>query len=205
MKKIYPLLLISLFVCLTGCRGWQSKKSPIHLNPNLDFQASIKEQEFPQLPPHNIVPWGNEASLSNDNERAAYSPHQSDPFYTGKLSNQNWVKRVPIAVTYQALERGKERYNIFCSSCHGLDGSGNGIVMKYGWFNPQPYWSEHIVSYADGELFNIITNGIRTMPGYAQQIPENDRWTIVLYIRALQASHNVSFESVPNELKSQLQ
>ena len=107
-------------------------------------------------------------------------------------------------MNYATLDRGKERYNIYCSMCHGKDGSGNGIVMEYGWFKSVPYWHDRVISYKDGELFDIISNGIRSMPGYSQQIEENDRWAIVSYIRALQVSNRMSIKDVPDEIKSQL-
>ena len=72
-----------------------------------------------------------------------------------------------------------------CSMCHGKDGSGNGIVMEYGWFKPKAYWDDQVLAHKDGKLFDIITNGIRTMSGYGQEIPENDRWAIVFYFGAL--------------------
>ena len=68
--------------------------------------------------------------------------------------------------------------------------------MKYGWYKPQPYWNDHIMNYTNGELFNIISNGINSMPGYSKQIKEEDRWAIVTYIRALQASNKMNIEDI---------
>ena len=203
MKKI-SYLIVFLFL-LTGCNEWISKKPPIHMNPNLDFQANIKAQEDPELPPENVIPWGQEADFMNSqNREKIIASSDNYSFFHGKTKNGDWVKTVPINVNYETLQRGEQRYNIYCTMCHGKDGSGNGIVMEYGWFYPKPYWDDSIIAYADGELFNIISNGIRSMPGYSQQIPEEDRWAIVTYLRAIQIANKMPINDVPEELKLQL-
>ena len=203
MRKL--LLLCLVILCLSSCRGWRSEKPPVHLNPNLDFQASIKPQENPANSPENIVPWGMENDLVNSNNRDKFAKFNNPEFYLGKHSNDAWVKTIPIEVNYEILNRGKERYNIYCSMCHGKDGSGNGIVMQYeGWFKPNAYWEQQVIDHSDGKLFDIVSNGIRSMPGYSQQIKENDRWAIVAYIRAIQASNMMNIKDVPEDLKSQL-
>jgi len=200
MRKI--LILSLCFFVLVGCRGWRSEKPPIHLNPNLDFQAKISAQEDPlEVPDHTVV-WGNEASLTSESRSEFFKDNNS--FYTGKDKEGNWLKKVPLDVNNSVLTRGQERYNIYCSVCHGEDGSGNGIVMEYGWFKPAKYWDPRVVNYADGEIFNIISNGIRTMPGYSTQIPEEDRWSIVTYIRAIQVSNTMNLDDVPLEIRNKI-
>lgn len=199
--KLICIFLLCLFSF--GCRGWRSEKPPIHLNPNLDFQASIKSQENPMYSPENTIPWGNSNSFSNIETRKKYIKEDSR-LYFGKNTNGSWVRTIPVNVNYELLNRGKERYDIFCSSCHGLDGSGNGPIVDGRWIKPVSYWHERVVNYRDGQLFDIISNGIRSMPAYSQQISENDRWAIVSYIRALQKSNNVKFSELPIDLKNQL-
>ncbi|RAP26585.1 quinol:cytochrome C oxidoreductase [Candidatus Marinamargulisbacteria bacterium SCGC AG-333-B06] len=198
------LIVMCLFFCLVGCRGWRSEKPPIHLNPNLDFQASTRAQENPHLRPDHTIPWGMESDISYPEHRDAVIKQANPSFYTGKDKQGVWINTVPIDVTNASLKRGQERFEIYCSMCHGKDGSGNGIVMEYGWFKPKPYWDQAIVSYKDGELFDIITNGIRTMPSYSQQIKESDRWAIVAYIRALQVSNKMNYRDVPIEYQQKL-
>ena len=201
--KFKCICLLLLCMLSFGCRGWRSEKPPVHLNPNLDFQASIKSQENPMYSPENTIPWGNSNSFSDNQTRKKYI--KEDPrFYFGQNYNNSWVSKIPVNVNYELLNRGKERYEIFCSSCHGLDGSGNGPVVDGRWIKPVPYWHERVVGYRDGKLFDIISNGIRSMPGYSQQIPENDRWAIVSYLRALQKSNNTKFSELPVDLKDQL-
>lgn len=202
MKKIICISL--LFFCLVGCRGWRSEKPPVHLNPNLDFQASIRSQENPLPVPENTIPWGMESDLSDLSARDAVLKQGDTSFYLGKDSNGSFINTIPVDVTNALLNRGKERYEIYCTMCHGKDGSGNGIVMEYGWFKPKSYWDTTVFAHSDGKLFDIISNGIRTMPGYSQQIKESDRWAIVSYIRALQFSNKMNYRDVPIEYQNKL-
>ena len=204
MKNIFFYFLIFvLSFSLFSCNGWRSSKPPVHLNPNMDFQPKNIAQSDSLERPDNTVPWGDDQSLSDLSEREKFI--QSDSiFYSGKTNSGQWVKSIPIDVTFKLLDRGQDRYNIYCTPCHGIDGSGNGAVSKRGWMIPAPYWDDRILAYTDGELYDIITNGIRTMPSYKQQISPSDRWAIVGYIKALQKSNLSSLKDVPSELKNQI-
>ncbi len=196
-------LLLILCMCFTliGCRGWRSEKPPIHLNPNLDFQASIKPQEAPEYNVENTVPWGTQENFHDKNRQKVINARVIDK---SKDSDGNWVQQIPVDVNYSLLLRGQERYNIYCSACHGKDGSGNGIIMDYWGFKPRSYWDPVVVSHQDGKLFDIISNGIRSMKGYSQQISSEDRWAIVAYLRALQVSNLATKQDVSTELFNQI-
>jgi mono/diheme cytochrome c family protein len=86
------------------------------------------------------------------------------------------------------LARGQERFGIYCAPCHGLDGVGQGMVVKHGLIQPPTYHQDRLRHIPDGQLFATIENGIRNMPAYGPQIPTFDRWAIVSYVRALQIS-----------------
>ena len=104
----------------------------------------------------------------------------------------------------QLLERGRDRFNIFCSACHGLAGSGNGIMIQKG-FTPAPsYFDERIVNLSDGQIFHVITNGVRTMQPVGNQVPVDDRWAITAYVRALQRSRNGTMQDVPEDKRAEL-
>jgi mono/diheme cytochrome c family protein len=115
-----------------------------------------------------------------------------------------------IKITDALLRRGQQRFNIYCYVCHGLDGSGNGPVaqrvallrsdnvMDLAWTAPAVLTSDRIRQQPDGQLFNTITNGIRAMPSYGEQIPPADRWAIVAYVRALQFSQQAPASVVPS-------
>ena len=123
--------------------------------------------------------------------------HEDSYFYTGKIGN-NPGDAMPFAVTKEVLERGRERFNIFCAPCHSRLGDGKGFVPSRG-FSKQPP-SFHIARLKKaplGYFYDVITEGFGIMPDYASQIPPQDRWDIVAYVRALQLSQNATMADVP--------
>jgi len=118
-------------------------------------------------------------------------------FYTGKIGN-DLGDVMPFPVTKEILERGRERFNIFCAPCHSRVGDGNGMVPSRGFARKPP--SFHIARLEKapvGYFYDVISNGFGIMPDYASQIPPQDRWDIVAYIRALQLSQNATMADVP--------
>jgi mono/diheme cytochrome c family protein len=105
----------------------------------------------------------------------------------------------------EVLERGHERYDIFCSPCHGLVGNGQGIITEYGMRSPTSFHDPELRDEPPGYYFDIITNGTRVMPSYASRIPPADRWAIIAYIRALQLSQNVDASQLPPDELPQLE
>ncbi|MCY3593745.1 MAG: cytochrome c, partial [Bacteroidetes bacterium] len=100
--------------------------------------------------------------------------------------------------TVEFANRGRERYDIYCSVCHGVAGDGQGIVMTGGYgFVPIGFHNDRLRTIEDGYLYEVISQGVRTMPAYAQQIPIADRWAIVAYVRALQRSQNADRDDIP--------
>ena len=170
------------------------------MNPNMDFNPKVTAQDDPLQVPENTIPWGNESSFSNENTRSQYIKNDTE-FYFGKDSSGNFIDTIPIEVNMNTMARGQERYNIYCTPCHGMDGSGNGIVPTRGWFKPAKYWEQRILDYPDGKLYDIVKNGINSMPGYWNQIKEEDRWAIVAYVRALQVAHTTQYSSLPDDIK----
>jgi hypothetical protein len=127
--------------------------------------------------------------------------HEDTYFYTGKIGD-NPGDVMPFAVTKEVLERGQERYNIYCAPCHSRLGDGNGFVPSRGFARKPP--SFHIVRLQKaplGYFFDVMSNGFGIMPDYASQIPTQDRWDIVAYIRALQLSQNATMADVPPDQK----
>ncbi len=124
-----------------------------------------------------------------------------------------WLRENPLPLTAAVIARGRERFEIYCAVCHGNDGRGNGLVnrraqklLSSAWVQPSSIHQDTLYAslYADGKLFNTITNGIRKMPGYASQIPTRDRWAIVAYVRALQASQNATLEDLPADKRTEV-
>ncbi len=130
---------------------------------------------------------------------------RDDPFlYTGQV-NGVWVDSFPFPVTNQVVVRGRQRYNIFCSPCHGELGDGDGMVVRRGFRGPVSFHDKRFLGYPVGYFFGVITNGRGAMYPYGYRIPVNDRWAIVAYIRALQLSQSASLSDVPGAERQKLE
>ncbi|MDW8167442.1 MAG: cytochrome c [Acidobacteriota bacterium] len=116
--------------------------------------------------------------------------------YTGKVRGQ-LAETFPFPITRSILERGRERYDIFCAPCHGRDGYGEGMIVQRGFRQPSSFHTDRLRQAPVGYFFDVITNGFGTMYSYASRIPPEDRWAIVAYIRALQLSQNARLQDVP--------
>lgn len=117
-------------------------------------------------------------------------------FYTGKIGN-NDGDYLPFPVTPQVLARGQQRFNIYCSPCHGEIGDGNGMIVQRGYKRPPSYHIERLRRAPIGYFFDVITNGFGAMPDYSEQVQPADRWAIAAYIRALQLSQHATEADVP--------
>lgn len=123
--------------------------------------------------------------------------------FTGKV-NGNFATEFPFPVTRAVLERGQERYNIYCSPCHDRVGTGQGMIVQRGYKQPPTFHQDRLRQQAPGYFFHVISNGFGVMPDYAAQIPVNDRWAIVAYIRALQLSQHASVGDLAASEREQL-
>jgi mono/diheme cytochrome c family protein len=127
----------------------------------------------------------------------------TDPFHTG-VSNGQFLETIPTGVDLNLLQRGRDRFDIYCSPCHGRMGDGNGMVAQRGFRAPANFHSDRLRSAPPGYIFQVITNGYGAMGDYADQIAVNDRWAIVAYLRALQLSRNATVADVPADARGQL-
>jgi len=180
--------MLMMLLCFIGCRGWTSYKLPIHLNPNMDTQPKYK--------PYNKSDWF--ANKMTMRPLVKYVIPQNylklNDFYYKGIVNNNFVNNYPdnINITESFIKRGQNRFNIFCAPCHDAAGSGNGLVGEKMHIKPMSLHSEYMYNLKLGQLFNIISNGSRTMPSHNIQIIERDRWAIVAYVKALQFSQNIN-------------
>lgn len=117
--------------------------------------------------------------------------HEDAYFYTGKMG-ANPGDYMPFPATAEVLARGQERFNIYCAPCHSRLGDGNGMVPQRGYKHPPTYHQDRLRKVPLGYFFDVMTNGFGAMPDYSAQIPPQDRWCIVAYIRALQLSQNAT-------------
>jgi mono/diheme cytochrome c family protein len=122
---------------------------------------------------------------------------------TGK-DGQNDTTVFPFPVTDQVMARGRERFDIYCAPCHGRTGLGDGMIVRRGYRRPPPYNDERLRNAPVGHFYDVITNGFGAMPDYQTQIPVNDRWAIVAYVKALQLSSYAPLADVPAADRSKL-
>ena len=126
-----------------------------------------------------------------------------DLLYTGKVNGQP-VDEFPFQVTRPVLERGHERFNIYCAPCHGRTGLGNGMVVQRGYKPPPSLHDDRIRQQAVGYYYDVMTNGFGAMPDYRAQVAPEDRWAIAAYIRALQYSQRATVNDVPEAKRTSL-
>ncbi len=125
-------------------------------------------------------------------------------FYTGKIGT-NLVTAFPMPITREVLERGRERFDIYCSPCHGRTGEGNGMIVQRGFPPPPSYHIDRLRQAPVGHFFNVMTEGYGVMYSYAQRVSPADRWAIAAYIRALQLSQNTTVADVPAAQRAELE
>jgi mono/diheme cytochrome c family protein len=200
------LLLAVLPVAALGCRGWTSEQPPVHLNPNMDTQIKYKpsrESKFfdngraMQMPVEGTVPRTLAGTEGRDADFLALDDHK----YTGKVDGKDALGFPEgFEVNETTLARGQERYNIYCAPCHATSGNGKGTVARRYPIPPPTFHQERIHNLALGNLYQTITHGKNwpNMPSYANQIPVDDRWAIIGYLRALMRTQKPDLPLVPS-------
>ena len=154
----------------------------------------------------------------NMDSQPRYSDYAPAPLFRGGVLRRppsNTVARDDLerekaastkpALTAALLARGRQRFGIFCSPCHGAGGDGNGIIVQRGMPHPTSYHDQRLLAADDQHFFDVITNGYGAMYSYASRVPAADRWAIVAYIRALQLSRHASLDDVPTEERRTLE
>lgn len=201
----YAYLVLALVVVGTvsifGFRGSISTKPPLEVFPDMDRQAKYKPQAespfFADGRADRPLPAG---VVSRGDLRA------DDHLHLGKVANGSWAAGFPATVSIDAtlMERGKDRYSIYCLPCHGAIGDGNGITKSYGMGSTPTYHDDRLRKMTEGEIFNTITHGKSTMGAYADKLSPEDRWAVIAYVRALQRAQTGTINDIPASHKSEL-
>lgn len=215
MRYVWLAFLFSVVAALSllGRRGDLFTQPPLEVFPDMDRQPKYKPQAesrfFPNgmtdrpLPAH-VVARGRQ--IEADPAFLAADDHLYRGF-RGELLPQDtdWFRGFPSAVTVDAqlMQRGQQKFTLFCTPCHGQLGDGNGITRQY-LMNAANLTDARITAMAEGEIFNTITNGKATMYGYGDRIAAADRWAIIAYVRALQRAANGRVDDVPAANRAQL-
>jgi mono/diheme cytochrome c family protein len=126
-----------------------------------------------------------------------------DVLYTGR-ANGELVAEFPFPISAADMQRGRDRYNIYCSPCHGTLGDGQGMVVQRGLRRAASYHQDRLREEKVGYFYDVVTNGFGAMQGYAEQVPVRDRWLIVAYVRALQLSQHATMAEVPSDQQAPL-
>jgi mono/diheme cytochrome c family protein len=202
------LVALSWIPLALALRAREVKKTEprIHIIPDMDNQPKIKAQSRFMLFADRR---GMRPPVAGTVARGSLIDEPA--LQLGKNGAGDWIEAIPVELSMPVLQRGRERYDIHCSPCHGLSGYGDGMVARRAdqlqegtWTPPTSFHTDLVRSRPAGHLFNSISNGIRNMPAYGSQIPIEDRWAIVAYVRALQRSQNATIDDVPADLQAQL-
>lgn len=186
MRRTLFFLLLLAFGSV-GCR------QDMHDQPRVEIYE--RSEMFPhgqgsRVPPKGTIPRG--------------SLYEDELLVTGKLNGED-SSVYPFPVTRQVLQRGRERFNIYCSPCHGGTGEGLGIIVRRGMHQPPSFFEDRLLVARPGYFFDVITNGFGAMYSYASRIPVRDRWAIVAYIQTLQFSRQVSVSELTQAERAQLE
>ena len=133
----------------------------------------------------------------------AARPRLAGTVARGELTG-NEPQRFPAVITREMLDRGEERFNIYCAPCHGRTGDGNGMIPSRGYRRPPSFHTQAVRSRPPEHFFDVMTNGFGSMPSYKTMISPRDRWAIVAYVRALQLSQNATIADVPADKRGGL-
>jgi mono/diheme cytochrome c family protein len=195
--RVVVVLALTSLVAVSGCaRGCTSSRPPMQINPSMDDQPKVRPQTASKFfydgasmrqPVPGTVPIGG---LKEDTA-----------FFSGKGADGQFVKKIPVTVDAAVLERGRQRYVIYCQPCHDARGDGKGILFQRGNVPTASFHQEKILNYPDGFLFEVITNGLALMPAYRWSIPPADRWAIVAYVRELENKRLASAKGEPASVK----
>lgn len=213
MRYAYLVLffVVVTTVSVMGFRGSVTTRPPLEVFPDMDRQAKYKPQaesaffadgRADRPRPAGTVAFGRNADASDANFLKADSAR-----HEGKDAKGAWVVTFPAAVTVdpaKLLERGQDRFTVYCAPCHGALGDGNGITKQYGMGATPTFHDDTKRALAVGEIFNTITHGKGNMLSYADKLPADDRWAVIAYVRALQRAAHATVADVPPGHKSEL-
>jgi cytochrome c553 len=181
------MVLLAILV-IAGCKPQMGVQPRLEPYKHSDFFSNGSAMR--PLPPHTVA----RGQLDAD-----------DSFHTGLLPDGRLVATFPEAVTPAMLERGRERYGIYCAVCHGLSGAADGMVVQRGFPAPPTFHSDRLRSAPIGHFVDVMTRGYGVMFPYAARVPAADRWAIAAYIRALQLSQHAALGDLPSDERTHLE
>jgi mono/diheme cytochrome c family protein len=195
--RVFRAFALTCAIGVTGCaRGCTSSQPPIHLNPSMDDQPKV-------LPQTASTFFYNGSSMRDPvpGTIAIGGLKEDAAFFTGKDADGQFIAKIPVPVSEAVVARGADRYRIYCQPCHDAKGDGKGILFQRGNVPTASFHQEKIINYPDGQIFDVITNGMGLMSGYKWPIPPADRWAIISYVRQLEQKRLASAAATAAETK----
>ena len=209
---IYVFVIVTV-VSVLGFRGATSTKPPLEIFPDMDRQPRYKPQAenafFEDGRNDRPVPANTVARGDFFNQAEVFSADFNDlklgdrAYNLGKNADGTFVKKLPLDATNELMKLGQEKYDIFCAVCHGAAGDGNGVTKPYGVLATS-YHDDRLRDAEDGYLYDVIANGKGLMFGLKDRLSPEERWAIVLYLRALQTSQNAKTTDIPAAKRTEL-
>jgi len=190
MRNVYivTLFVVVALVSVLGFRGTKFTAPPLDVFPEWAFPGMKYQPKYQPQGSSAFFADGRADRAPVANTVARGMLRDDDALYLGKDAAGAFVRGFPAAlkVDVKFIERGRDRYGIYCQPCHGALGDGNGVTKRYGMGATPSYHDDRLRTMAEGELYNTITNGKNTMLPYADKLAPEDRWAVVSYVRALQ-------------------
>lgn len=211
----FAIVAVSV-VSIMGLRGQKFQGTPMEIFPDMDRQPKMLEQVpssfWQDGRADRPAPEGTRPFITRFNKEYQHTAprdagYQETYFYTGRNytggTEAEWGDGIPLEVSYELIELGREKYNIYCTVCHGESGDGNGITKKYG-INAANIVSQVYADRPDGNIYNTINKGYNTMYGYGAKLLPEERWAVVAYVRALQRAALASPQDLPAAKRQEL-
>lgn len=190
--------LIVATISILGPRGSKSTKPPLEVFPDMDRQPRMK----PQAESGFFL--DGRADRPRVPGAVAKGSFIEDTYLSNGRRGREFGRGIPVPVTYDLMELGREKYTIFCAVCHGETGDGNGITKSYKMTATPTYHDDRLRDMPEGEIYHTIVWGKNNMGPYGSKLRVEERWAVVAYLRALQRSQNASIDDVPVDWKEEL-
>jgi mono/diheme cytochrome c family protein len=181
-------MLLALSVLVLGCN-----------------QQMAQQPSYRPFAPSDLFADGSSARPIPPDTVAQNAPIADPRETTGKSADGQDLRDIPLPVTRDLVLRGQSRFNIFCAPCHGQAGYGDGVIVERGFTPPPSFHTDTLRNAPAGHYFDVVTHGFGAMPSYAPQVPPDDRWAIIAYIRALQRSQHATVGDVPADQRPVLE
>lgn len=200
MRYVFLVFILGVIgvLAILGPRGEVSTRPPLEVFSDMDrmpkYQPQAKSAFFAD---------GRTDRLPVDGTVARGTYYENEYYSTGE-SGEEFGSGFPIEVDYDSISRGEDRFNIYCSICHGAAGDGDSMTKKYGMLTVANLTEQRLVDYTDGQLYDVVKNGKGLMLGYADRLTVEDRWNVVLYVRALQRAANGTVDDLTPAKREEL-